>query len=152
LRFPVSETAGQTRCSPWDAKRRMSGFNIWAPGLRSPEEIRKPSAWFVFYGGSSHLWLDPTALNHNCLRKLRPHSREAGNLLLWDCKVTPAGCACQEGNTICCISSNDGLDSGLGMCFPHWFPTPVPWMKVYGGESVRVSLEQSGDGGNGKES
>jgi hypothetical protein len=67
---------------------------------------------------------------HYCLRKLRPHSREAGNLLLWDCKVTPAGCACQEGNTICCISSNDGLDAGLGVRFPHRLPTPVQWMVV----------------------
>jgi len=34
------------------------------------------------------------------------------NFQPWDCKVTPVPCACQEGNTICCISSNDGLDAG----------------------------------------
>lgn len=37
----------------------------------------------------------------------------------WDCKVTPVDCTCQEGNTICCISSNDGLDADLRTCFPH---------------------------------
>ncbi len=37
-----------------------------------------------------------------------------------DCKVTPVDCACQEGNTICCISSNDGLDADLWTFFPHW--------------------------------
>ncbi len=30
----------------------------------------------------------------------------------WDCKVTPADCACQERNTTGCISSNDGADAG----------------------------------------
>ena len=33
--------------------------------------------------------------------------------MLWDCKVTPVYGASQERNTICCISSNDGLDAGL---------------------------------------
>lgn len=32
--------------------------------------------------------------------------------MLWDCKVTPPYCTCQEGNTIGCISSNDGADAG----------------------------------------
>ena len=41
------------------------------------------------------------------------------NLLAWDCKVTPAGCGCQEGNTIGCIPSNDGLDAGSGAGFPQ---------------------------------
>jgi hypothetical protein len=36
---------------------------------------------------------------------------------LWDCKVTPAYCGCQGGNTIGCISSNDGLDAGPTDCF-----------------------------------
>ena len=35
------------------------------------------------------------------------------NLCAWECKVTPADCACQEANTIGCIPSNDGLDAGL---------------------------------------
>jgi len=37
------------------------------------------------------------------------------NFLPWDCKVTPADCVCQEGNTIGCIGSNDGRDAGLGL-------------------------------------
>src|SRR5579863_8203533 len=37
----------------------------------------------------------------------------------WDCKVTPADCTCQEGNTTGCIPSNDGLGAGLGPGFPH---------------------------------
>lgn len=41
------------------------------------------------------------------------------NSCAWDCKVTPVHCACQEGNTIGCIPSNDGLDARLGPCFPH---------------------------------
>ena len=40
-------------------------------------------------------------------------------MLAWDCKVTPAYSACQEGNTIGCIPSNDGLDAGLGPGFPQ---------------------------------
>ena len=38
---------------------------------------------------------------------------------LWECNVTPADCACQEINTICCISSNDGLDAGWLSFFPQ---------------------------------
>jgi hypothetical protein len=41
------------------------------------------------------------------------------NFRAWDCKVTPARCACQEGNTIGCIPSNDGLDARLRTRFPH---------------------------------
>ena len=41
------------------------------------------------------------------------------NFCAWDCKVTPADCACQEGNTTGCIPSNDGLGAGLGSGFPH---------------------------------
>jgi hypothetical protein len=31
----------------------------------------------------------------------------------WDCKVTPVHCACQEGNTICGISSNDAAANAM---------------------------------------
>jgi hypothetical protein len=37
--------------------------------------------------------------------------------MLWDCKVTPAYCVCQVGNTIGCILSNDGLGAGVGGAF-----------------------------------
>jgi hypothetical protein len=36
---------------------------------------------------------------------------------LWDCKVTPAYCSCQEINTIGCIFNNDGLDAGVEFGF-----------------------------------
>jgi len=41
------------------------------------------------------------------------------NFCAWECKLTPAGCACQEGNTIGCIPSNDGLGAG----FRGWIST-----------------------------
>jgi hypothetical protein len=41
------------------------------------------------------------------------------NFRPWICKVTPADCACQEGNTTGCIPSNDGLGAGFGPDFPH---------------------------------
>jgi hypothetical protein len=44
-------------------------------------------------------------------------SRETGVKGLWECKVTPAYCACQGGNTIGCILNNDGLDSGSADLF-----------------------------------
>jgi hypothetical protein len=46
------------------------------------------------------------------------HSRES-EFPPWDCKVTPASCACQEGNTTGCIPNNDGLDAGPVPRFPH---------------------------------
>jgi len=39
--------------------------------------------------------------------------RDPVSKVLWDCKVTPAYGACQEGNTIGCILNNDGLGAGL---------------------------------------
>jgi hypothetical protein len=41
------------------------------------------------------------------------------NFCAWECKLTPADCTCQEGNTIGCIPSNDGLGAGMGTAFPH---------------------------------
>jgi hypothetical protein len=41
------------------------------------------------------------------------------NFRAWDCKITPAYGACQEGNTICCTHSNDGLGAGMEAFFPH---------------------------------
>ena len=37
--------------------------------------------------------------------------------MLWECNVTPVGCVCQEGNTICGIPSNDGLGAYPGSRF-----------------------------------
>src|SRR6266404_2417863 len=52
--------------------------------------------------------------------KAAPFPRGGGfKSSLWDCKVTPAYCTCQERNTIGCISSNDGLGAGWWNCFPQ---------------------------------
>jgi len=64
----------------------------------------------------SHLWLEIAA----GFPSFELHPIPGGGILsAWDCKVTPAGCACQEGNTIGCIPSNDGLDAGLRPGFPQ---------------------------------
>jgi hypothetical protein len=55
-----------------------------------------------------------TALVLFRLHEAPPRSREEGFKGLWDCKVTPAYCACQERNTIGCILNNDGLGAALG--------------------------------------
>jgi len=64
----------------------------------------------------SHLWLGtgPPGLHSS----IPPHSRGV-KIRAWDCKLTPADCACQERNTTGCIPSNDGLDAGLGTGFPQ---------------------------------
>ena len=49
--------------------------------------------------------------------KLAPFPRGRVSKGPWECKVTPAYCACQERNTIGCISSNDRLDAGGGTRF-----------------------------------
>jgi hypothetical protein len=75
------------------------------------------SPFFVYVYGTApgHLWpgAEPalTAL-FGFIRRMSPRSREA-NSNLWDCKVTPAYCTCQEGNTTCCISSNDGRGAAV---------------------------------------
>src|SRR4051794_21734353 len=80
---------------------------------------QKPGAGTLFFsrGVSSHLWLE-TAAGFPSLFEFRAIPVER-NFCAWDCKVTPAGCACQEGNTTGCIPSNDGLDAGSGSGFPH---------------------------------
>src|SRR4029077_18700343 len=81
--------------------------------------------WCLFQWRTlSHLWLGARTrtfllvVSIAVALQISPHSREA-KFSAWDCKVTPADCACQEGNTICCISNNDGLGAGLGTRFPH---------------------------------
>jgi hypothetical protein len=98
---------------------RLFGLRFLAPGLR----IWKPGRLSLCCRrrAPSHLWLGAgprfAALRLTAF-KIPPHSREA-EFGAWDCKVTPADCTCQEGNTTGCIPSNDGLDAGLGLGFPH---------------------------------
>jgi hypothetical protein len=49
--------------------------------------------------------------------EILPRSREIDSKGLWDCKVTPAYCACQEGNTMGCILNNDRLGAGVADLF-----------------------------------
>ena len=92
-------------------------FRRRAYGLGSPDAC----AFSGLRRAPSHLWLGtgPPGL-HYCIYCLlfRPIPVRR-KLCAWDCKVTPASCACQEGNTIGCIPSNDGLDAGSRPCFPH---------------------------------
>jgi hypothetical protein len=52
----------------------------------------------------------------------RPRSRETSFKGPWECKVTPAYSACQEGNTTGCILNNDGLGAGVADLFGIRFP------------------------------
>ena len=86
---------------------------------RRAYESEGPGAPCIGSGGAkSPLALGPNRSLRTTLHVVSPHSREA-KFAAWDCKVTPVHCTCQEGNTICCIPSNDGLGAGLGPGFPH---------------------------------
>jgi hypothetical protein len=90
-------------------------FRLRAPGLR----IRRAWRPIIGSGGAkSPLAWGRTAALRTTVYVVSPHSREA-KFPAWDCKVTPVHCTCQEGNTICCIPSNDGLGAGLRPGFPH---------------------------------
>ena len=68
----------------------------------------------------SHLWLGATPATVVELFFWKPASFPRGGFQpSWDCNVTPPYCSCQEGNTIGCISSNDGLDAGVREFFPQ---------------------------------
>ena len=92
---------------------RAPGLRIWKPGRLSLFKPRR---------APSHLWLGtgPRVLRFTALNcwEFRPIPVRR-NFGAWDCKVTPAGCACQGGNTTGCIPSNDGLGAGLRPGFPH---------------------------------
>jgi hypothetical protein len=66
----------------------------------------------------SHLWPGIELLAAYSLLRSGPIPVRP-NFCAWECKLTPAGCACQEGNTIGCIPSNDGLGAGLAPGFPQ---------------------------------
>jgi hypothetical protein len=92
-----------------------------APGLRIMEARAPEPCVVIAEGAESPLAGHRTASFYLSvpLWEFRPIpvSRNFG---AWDCKVTPADCACQEGNTTGCIPSNDGLGAGFGPGFPHY--------------------------------
>ena len=79
---------------------------------------RKPSASASVSPARNRVTSGPGPAGFPSLFQSRPHSRGV-EFCAWECKVTPAGCACQEGNTIGCIPSNDGLGAGLAAQFPQ---------------------------------
>ena len=87
------------------------GFKLRVPGLRI--KARAPN----FFSQRQRQITSNRAPDRGvllaCLFQTPPHSRGA-KFEPWDCKVTPASCACQDLNTIGCILNNDGLDAGFG--------------------------------------
>jgi hypothetical protein len=96
----------------------LSGFPRIVP--------KKPSALGCLRRTRSHLWLRVSRFiffRYRCsLAETRPIPVERISMPR-DCKVTPAGCACQERNTTGCISNNDGLDAELRVRSGRFFHT-----------------------------
>jgi hypothetical protein len=98
--------SGSSSCFCFQLKK-VSGAGLTDLEAQAPEP-------FLMRRVPSHLWLDTGPR----LLWIPSHSREA-EFVAWDCKVTPAGCACQGRNTTGCIPSNDALDAGFEPGFPH---------------------------------
>ena len=94
-----------------------ASFKVSGAGL-TDLEAQAPEPFLLAEGAESPLAGHRTAssISTDCEFRLIPVRR---NFRAWICKVTPADCACQAGNTTGCIPSNDGLDAGLGPGFPH---------------------------------
>ncbi len=73
----------------------------------------------VYRSGAGHLWPGAAPALTSALGLKIPLVPARRIERLWECKVTPAGCVCQERNTTGCISSNDGRGAGAG----RWFST-----------------------------
>ena len=93
---------------------KVSGAGLTDLKAQAPEP-------FLLRRVPSHL----LAEHRTAFLKYPTHSREP-EFVAWDCKVTPASCACQEGNTIGCIPSNDGAGAGFRAGFPHCGKTKDP--------------------------
>ena len=114
-----------------DQKAGCQGSKLRAPDLR----IEKPGrpAYCCGLGQVTSGLTRTAALLLTALFQFRPIP-VGRNFSAWDCKVTPARCACQEGNTIGCIPSNDGLDAALVPGFPHARKQWIcgDWLRVSG--------------------
>jgi len=139
--------AARLKTSPDTNPTTLTSFTSRSPRGRSGE--RPPHFTYCFVRvtemAPGHLW--PGAIPSCCSTSTSRAetrfvpARRISNL--WDCKVTPAYCACQERNTIGCISSNDGLDAGVA----DWFSTSgihggftKQWPVVSGSWPVRPAL------------
>jgi hypothetical protein len=101
----------------------LLGFRLLASGFRTAELGGLEPFFSYAYGRllvTSGLGL-PVRASFTSLFVIKPATFPRGGVkkVLWDCKVTPAYCACQEGNTMGCISSNDGLGAGVLDFFPQ---------------------------------
>src|SRR5579864_6152541 len=100
-----------------------SASGVWFRRRAYGSESPGACAFFDLRRAPSHLWPAPDRLVCITALLFRPIPVRR-NLCAWDCKVTPASCACQEGNTIGCIPSNDGLDAGVQVTFSTLCETP----------------------------
>jgi hypothetical protein len=97
---------------------------MWNPGAQALLSRRAPS----------YLWLGAEPLRFGSLHSLPAIFRlipVRRKIRAWDCKVTPASCACQEGNTTGCIPNNGGLGAGVRDGFST--PRKTCWFKIWCG-------------------
>jgi len=86
-----------------------------------PPHFQTFLACFLMFTGPvpGHLlaWHDPLFSFFSLPRKTCPVPARPVFKGLWECKVTPAYCTCQERNTTGCILNNDGLGAGVTVRF-----------------------------------
>ncbi len=139
-------------CLP-DSGVRLPGLEAYLPQIDKVTGAgltdRKPGRLGLCGWASSHLWLEADRRFSSLSLQFRPIP-VSRNFVPWDCKNTPANSACQEGNTICCIPSNDGLGAWLWPRFPHrgkqgsWSSLGFPfWIALDVG---RLPIETRGKG------
>jgi hypothetical protein len=108
--------SGSNGLKSWSLKAYISAIKTAGAGLTDPKAERPISSAAedqVTSGLAPNRCIQLTATYESRPIPVRR------NLVPWDCKVTPADCTCQEGNTIGCIPNNDGLDARSGPRFPH---------------------------------
>ena len=109
----IGRTATAQKPPVSDFRRR--GYGSKKPGARRAESIVERRRQ-VTSGRTPSAGISDCSLPYCWENRPIPVGRK---FTLWECNVTPADCACQEINTICCISSNDGLDAGWLTFFPQ---------------------------------
>ena len=107
---------------PGGGSGAATAFGFGFPAFGKPEGSvcgagltnRKPVRQNVFACGERRVTSGRALHRYFVFALLVPARRK---FVAWDCKVTPADCACQERNTTGCISNNDGADTGMGARF-----------------------------------
>jgi len=93
----------------------VPAFRSWAPGLAMAGSGARRAELACFWRRCRITSGSQRAAVYVLFRPI-PVER---NSVLWECNVTPVHCTCQEGNTICCVPSNDGLGAGVRSFFPQ---------------------------------